>query len=97
MYYRSVGCPYNMGKKEMKRWTKWMKKAAAHQHRSAVAYARAAAASGQEPSAEATSNAGHGPQNAQGGPPMDFTAVASQIQEFLNYWGKAAFHEFCIF
>ncbi len=74
-----------MGKKEFKRWSKWMKRAAAHQHRSAEAYARAAAASGTNAD-PATASAENGP--AENPLPMDFTAVASQIQEFLNYWGK---------
>lgn len=62
-----------------------MKRAATHQHRSAEAYARAAAASGTnaDPSAAGAENG-----STENPAPMDFTAVASQIQEFLNYWGK---------
>lgn len=62
-----------------------MKRAATHQHRSAEAYARAASASGTnaDPSAAGAEN------NPTEAPlPMDFAAVATQIQEFLNYWGN---------
>jgi len=76
-----------MGKKEFKKWSKWVKRAAAHQHRSAEAYARAAAAAG---------GAGETPgvSTETGAPPIpefpvDFQAVASQIQEFLNYFGMS--------
>ncbi|CAL8102269.1 unnamed protein product [Orchesella dallaii] len=78
----ATGCPYNMGKKEFKKWSKWVKKAAAHQHRSAEAYARAAAAAGENGGASATAGAPAPPEC-----PVDFQAVASQIQEFLNYFG----------
>ncbi|ODN04179.1 Sequestosome-1 [Orchesella cincta] len=78
------GCPYNMGKKEFKKWSKWVKRAAQHQHRSAEAYARAAAAAGENggPAASASTGAAAAPEC-----PVDFQAVASQIQEFLNYFG----------
>jgi len=77
------GCPYNMGKKEFKKWSKWVKKASAHQHRSAEAYARAAAAAGENGGASATAGGAAGVPEC----PVDFQAVASQIQEFLNYFG----------
>lgn len=71
-----------MGRKEFKKWAKWMKRASTHQNRSAEAYARAAAASGNATGASAAA----GTEEPES--PMDFAAVASQIQEFLNYWGK---------
>ncbi|CAG7829656.1 unnamed protein product [Allacma fusca] len=64
-------CPYNMSKKELKRLAKCMKKASYHGRKSAEAYAQHAAAS----------------VNAAGQALPDYTAVISQIQEYLNYFG----------
>jgi len=74
-------CPYGMGKKEMKRWAKCMKKMAHAQHKSAEAYAKSC---GQT----AAQAAAAGASAASGAAQMDFAAAAAQIQEFLNAFGK---------
>jgi hypothetical protein len=80
------GCPYGAGKRDLKKWSKCMKKMAHQQQKSAEAYARAcghsasnAAASGVEAAAAAAE---------AGANQLDFSAAAAQIQEFLNAFGK---------
>jgi hypothetical protein len=79
------GCPYRMGKKELKKWAKAMKKTAQIHKRSAEAYASQAAAASTDPAPE---NQGQS-QNQQSSrhPSFDFTAAAAQIQEVLNAFG----------
>lgn len=86
-------CPYGMGKKGAKKWAKCMKKMAYQHRRSAEAYARSCAATATQAAAAAAGFGGSGTENAENGntatgAPFDFTAAASQIQEFLNAFGR---------
>jgi len=68
-------CPYQMGKKEWKKWAKTVKKTAQAHKRPCGATAAGAEASGDQ------QQAGPGQQ------PFDFSTAATQIQEFLNAFG----------
>jgi len=79
------GCPYGMGKKDMKKWSKCMKKMAHQQQKSAESYARACGmASGGAAAGGAAAAAGAAEAEAN---QLDFSAAAAQIQEFLNAFG----------
>jgi len=82
-------CPVMMGKKEIKKWAKCMKKTAHMHKRSAQAYA-SQVASGATASASAQAEANGSRQEGEREAPQtpfDFSAAASQIQEFLNAFG----------
>lgn len=78
----------------MKKWAKCMKKMAYQQRRSAEAYAKSAAQAAGASCATAAGLAGAPVPNGERGTDtqqFDFTAAASQIQEFLNAFGKEYF------
>lgn len=83
-------CPVMMGKKEIKKWAKCMKKTA-HMHKRAAqqACSSATAAAGVGATQTETGQPRREGENvSQASPAFDFSAAASQIQEFLNAVGK---------
>jgi hypothetical protein len=78
-------CPVVLGKKEIKKWAKYMRRTA-HMHKRMAAEAVGAQTEGPEsqPQSERPDEAQQRPSQ----PAFDFSAAASQIQEFLNAFGK---------
>jgi hypothetical protein len=74
----------------MKKWAKCMKKMAYQQRRSAEDYARTCGQTATQAGAGAAGvGAEDGTANGEASQgQFDFTAAASQIQEFLNAFGK---------
>jgi len=80
--YGPGGCPVVAGKKEMKKWCKYMKKNAHVHKKAAKEYAKRMSRTGA--STEEGANTNGGPGAPQG---FDLAAAAHQIQEFLNAAG----------